>query len=450
MDFRIGKLRITTKADKIVPAKNMLNVLGFSVSWLTQSSLTYVRDGYVGNPDIYTAVNKVARTCAYAPFKVFRVKDKKKHQLYKSWTGANATAESILKAYTIKSLVYEEDNNHPLNSLIDQPNRHQKGREFSENSIGFKLITGERIWHVVKVPGGAREGQPFEIYNLPPQRVAVNGDGTLMGIKDFTLDMGTHPTIPIDEVVFSRYWNPDYDTSGTHLRGLSPWKAGSKLMTISNSGLTRSAAMLQNAGAAGVLYDKAPDMPEGAANALKNKVITEVLEPENANGLVVANGDLGYINFGLKGSEMELQELMKLNRNRIASILNVPPVLLDPESSSYNNIKEAKKELITSACTPELDSLRDDWNTIAALYGDDIYVDYDLSVYPELSADLDKMATIANTAWWTTPNEKRLMMYMDEDTDNPMMNEYFIPSGIQPIGDFNINEVDAALNGGAA
>lgn len=448
MDIRLGKLRITTKADKLVPAKGVLNVLGFSVSWLTQSSLSYVRNGYVGNPDIYTVVNKVAKTAAFAPFKVFKVKNKQKHHLYKAWTGQNATPQSLVRAMSIKSLVYEEMTDHPLNKLIEKPNRHQKGREFTENSIGFKLITGERIWHVIKVPAGQNEGMPFEIYNLPPQHVAIQGDGTLLGIKKFTVQLGAHKDIPPEEVIFSRYWNPDYDSSGTHLRGLSPWKAGTKLMTISNSGLVRSQAMLENAGAAGILFDKDPSMPIEAANALKHKVRTEIMNPLDSNAIGVANGDLGYISFGLKGTEMELQEAMKLTRERICAILNVPPMLVDPDNSSFNNIQEAKKELVTAACTPELDSLRDDWNEVAKLYGDDIYVDYDLSIYPEMQGDMETLVNVANTAWWTTGNEKRLMMYMDEDGNNQMMNEYFIPTGLQPIGDFNINAVDDALNGG--
>jgi phage portal protein BeeE len=145
----------------------------------------------------------------------------------------------------------------------------------------------------------------------------------------------------------------------------------------------------------------------------------------------------------LKGSEMELQAGMKLTTNRIASILNVPPVLLNPENSSYNNLKEAKKELITAACFPELDSLRDDWNAIAQLYkGEDLYVDYDPSVYPELQEDMEKMVRSLKEAWWYTGNERRLKMSEDEDTDNPIMNEYVIPSGMILLSDLGLNDVD--------
>jgi HK97 family phage portal protein len=444
MEIKLGKLHIRFGQKALVPGKTIMNLFGFSVAWLTESSLTYVRNGYVGNPDVYTAVNKVARTASYAPFKVYRIKDKKKHLKYKMWTGQNATAESIQKALQIKSLVYEEDNDHPLNKLIEKPNKWQNSREFTESCIGFKLVTGERMLRVSKLDMGANEGNPFEVYNLPPQCVDVVGNGSMMGIGKFILKLANPIDIDPEEVIFSRYWNPNYDSTGSHLRGLSPWKAGCKLITISNSSLRRMGAMLDNAGAAGIVFNKATEsLTEAQASAIKRQMNTEVLDPENANSIAVANGDMGYINFGLKGSEMELQAGMKLTTNRIASILNVPPVLLNPENSSYNNLKEAKKELITAACFPELDSLRDDWNAIAQLYkGDDLYVDYDPSVYPELQEDMEKMVRSLKEAWWYTGNERRLKMSEDEDTDNPIMNEYVIPSGMILLSDLGLNDVD--------
>lgn len=454
MELKIGKLNISfgKKAASLVPGKTIVNLFGFSVSWLSESSLTYVRNGYSGNPDVYTAVNKVARTASYAPFKVYRIKDKQKHLKYKMWTGQNATAESIQKAFQIKSLAYEEDNDHPLNKLIEKPNQWQNSREFTESCIGFKLVTGERMLRVSILDMGANAGRPYEIYNLPPQCTDVKGDGSMMGVSTFVLMIGAPQNIPAEEMVFSRYWNPNFDSTGGHLRGLSPWKAGCKLITISNSSLRRTGAMLDNAGAAGLIFNKATEQltPEQASQ-IKQRMNNEVLDPENANSIAVANGDMGYINFGLKGSEMELQASMKLTTNRIASILNVPPVLLNPENSSYNNLKEAKKELITAACFPELDSLRDDWNQIAKLYlkdseEADIWVDYDASVYPELQEDLAKLVTICKEAWWLTPNQKRLKMYEDEDTENEMMNKYIIPSGLMLIDDLGLNDVDQALD----
>lgn len=427
-----------------------MNLFGLQVLWQTAEKKDLIDNGYLGNPDIYTVVNKVARTGSYAPFKVYKIKDQKKHRLFKSWTGENATAASILRALQIKDDAYEEMNDHPLNKLIEQPNPWQKGREFSENSIGFKVLTGERFWQVVKLDMGANEGQPFAVYNLPPQFMTVMGDGTLLGIKGYQFELAANKDLKVEEVVFSRYWNPDYSTSGNQLRGLSPFTAGSKLMTRSNSVLSRSVNMLQNAGAAGLLFDKPvagfEGMSEVQAGKLTTKLNTEVLGIDNANTIAVANGDLGYINFGLKGTEMELIELERLTLEKICALVNVPPVLFNTDRSIQNNLQEAKKELIISACCPELDSLRDDWNEIAKLYEDEnIWVDYDLSIYPELQEDLEKLNRINVAAWWRTPNEKRLSEYMDEHED-PMMDKIIIPSGMMLLEDLGLNEVDETLS----
>lgn len=451
--IKIGRLRIgwgkEEKLMKIVPGK-VIRTFGLSVQWVGREIVDLIQEGYCSNPDIYTVINRIARTASNAPFKVYKVKDRKKHQKYKAWTGRDATSISVQNAFRIKELVYEEVSDHPLNKLLEQPNPYQKSREFIENSIGFKLITGERFWHVVKLDAGVNEGKPFALLNLPPQYMIVEGDGSLLGIKGYRLQLGDHRPLTREEIIFSRYWNPDYDTSGLHLRGLSPLKAGSKLTTLSNSGLTRAVAMVDAAGAAGILHEKPTEFSEGMteeqAGKLKYKIHTEALGTENANSIVVANGDLGYINFGMKGSEMELLDMQKLTRERIAVLLNAPPGLFDPDKSGEHNAKEFKKELITSACIPELDSIRDDLNEIAKLYGEDIYIDYDLTVFPELQEDHGELATRLANMPFVTWNEKRLMFCLDEDLENENMNKYIIPSGLMLLDDLGMTEVDKTLN----
>ena len=446
--MKLGRLNITwgKKNQKLIPGRVVMNLFGLQVLWNNAQTIEIVEQGYADNPDIYTVVNRVTRTSAFAPFKVYKIKNQAKHLKYKAWTGENATPESIAMAMRIKSETYEEANEHPMNALLEQPNPQQKCREFTENSVGFKVITGERFWHITT---GAL-GQPIAIYNLPPQHMTVIGDGTLLGVKEFQLMMGSVVTVPKEQVIFSRYWNPVYNTSGSHLRGLSPFKAGRKLMTISNTALSRQQNMLENAGAAGMLFEKPMQGMDGwsqeQAGKIKQMINTELIGTDNANAIGVANGDLGYLNFGIKGTEMELVELSNMNLNRICALLGVPSVLFNNDAATYNNLREAKKELLTAACFPELDSMRDDWNEIAKLYGDDIYIDYDASVYPELMEDMDKVVARAAAAWWTTPNEKRLMMYMDEDADE-LMDKFIVPSGMQLMEDLGMNEVDEELSG---
>lgn len=424
-----------------------INLVGNSVLWHNDNLETYT-DAYLKNAGLYSIIKRIGKTASIAPFKVFRVKDQKKFLKYKHWTGENATPESIMRAFTIKAQVFEEDNEHPLNKLIDRPNDLQRGNEFVENSIGFKLLTGNRFIMLGLLQEGANERKPFNLYNLPPQYMRIIGDKTLFGVAGYELNLGERTKIEKESIIHSRYWTSQFDKSGSHLMGLSPLTPANKNLTRSDAGLERSVAMLQNAGAAGLLYTKGEreTMSAEQAGALKVKVNTEVLGGANAGKVALANGDMGYINFGLTAVEMSILDMEKYSLQQLCNIYQVPYTLFSSDSSTYNNIKEAKKELITMAVVPELASLRDDWNEIAKLYKEsDLYVDYDLSVYPELQEDLEKTANIMLKAYWFTGNEKRLAMSYDEDNSNEMMNKYLVPSGLVQIDDLGMAEIDTDL-----
>lgn len=443
ISFEISRSKqLEQKAIKPTALSTILRMLGFSTNYNEVKI-----DSYSDNAALYSIINRITRTAATAPFKVYRVKDKKKFLKYKAWTGVNATKESLTNAMLIKEQVFEEDNNHELNLLIDKPNEFQRGHEFVANSIGYKLLTGNRYWFINKLENGLNAGKPFSIINLPPQHMSITGDGSLYGIKEYTLMLGQNNKIDKESIIHSKYWNPNVDASGTHLSGLSPLQAAKKNINRIDSGTDRSVNMLDNAGAAGILFDKgAAELSVEHAEAIKHKVNTEILGNENAAKISVANGDLGYINFGLSAVDMAILDMEKLSMQQLCNIYGVPFILFNSDSSSYNNIQEAKKELITMAVVPELASVRDDWNMIATYFkGENIYVDYDISIYPELQEDLEKTYRIMAGAWWATPNEKRLAMNMDEDVSNPLMNEYLIPSGLKKLEDLNV-DLDAEMD----
>jgi HK97 family phage portal protein len=210
--------------------------------------------------------------------------------------------------------------------------------------------------------------------------------------------------------------------------------------------------MLKNAGAAGMVYNKSLAEHGGGwtkeqASETKEKLNKEVLGADNAGKIAVANGDLGYIEFGKNAQELGLLDLEKYSLQQLCNIFNVPYVLLNADNSTYNNIQEAKKELITMAVVPELASLRDDFNAIAAMYKDsNLYVDYDLTVFPELQEDLEKTMRIMKESWWIKPNEKRIAMGMDEDAEEEMMDHYLVPSGITDITNLNPENIERMMD----
>ncbi|HTE27044.1 phage portal protein, partial [Flavitalea sp.] len=206
----------------------------------------YIDKGYADNATLYSVVNRIMRSAALAPFKVYRVKDgqEAKHLKYKAFTGSGATAESLQQAARIKSLTYEEDTSHELNTLIEKPNKYQGGNEFTQLSIGYKLLTGNRLWFKNVLDAGADAGKPIAIYNLPPQCANILAGSVMYDIIAYEFQMVVNARIEPNLIIHSRYPNFTFDGSGSHLWGMAPMQSGRRTLDRSNKAERRAVTLL--------------------------------------------------------------------------------------------------------------------------------------------------------------------------------------------------------------
>jgi len=146
----------------------------------------------------------------------------------------------------------------------------------------------------------------------------------------------------------------------------------------------------------------------------------------------------------LNASDLSLIEQYNGTIKDLCNIYNVPVQLLNnTDSTTYNNMKEAKKALYQNAVIPELNKIRDELNRwLAPQYGDKIYIDFDYSSIPELQEEMDKVVGQMSQAWWITPNEKRAAMSYGMDEENDNLNEYYVPANLLPIGGEIIPEAE--------
>ena len=81
-------------------------------------------------------------------------------------------------------------------------------------------------------------------------------------------------------------------------------------------------------------------------------------------------------------------------------------------------------------------------------FGNEYYVDYDYSIFSEMSEDISKMVEAALKSYWITPNEKRELTNSDKDT-NPLMDKYYFPTGLISLDDLNtqVDMVDEEMLG---
>ena len=230
----------------------------------------------------------------------------------------------------------------------------------------------------------------------------------------------------------------------SHLYGQSPLKAGLRSLQTNNEATETGVKYLQNQTARGVLMSDEGDINEMQAKQLKQKFKQQYRGSNNAGDIIITPKKLSWVNFGLNASDLSLIEQYNASIKDLCNIYNVPSVLLNnTESSTYNNVKEAKKSLYQNAVLPEMLKIRDELNRwLMPQFGEKLKLDFDFTAVPELQEETEKIVNQMSSAWWLTPNEKRIATGYGVDEENGMMNTYYVPSNLLPIesSEIEVNE----------
>lgn len=410
----------------------------------------FVQD-YDNNSEVYSIVKRISKTISTVPFYVYSIKDSKQLNKYKSMMQNATSGSDIAKAELVRVKAIDEIADSPLNKLLETPNPYQSFSELLENMVGYKLITGNSyVW-----ANRLANGKVAELVVLPSQYIAIISDGTINGVEGYSFTLVGWDTLDAKDVIHLKYFNPYFSTNGQQLYGLSPLQAAYRTVQRSNDAKDTSVGMLQNQGPKGILYaDESNDFGPEQAGKLKedfyNQYGTKNKIIQNAGQILIAGAKLGWVNMGMSPVDLQLLESEKITLRELCNVYGVNSALFnDPDNKTYNNMKEAKKEMLTQVVLPELVLIRDALNRFfASEMGRDLYIDFDITVFPELQEDMKELSGILSQSWWITPNEKRQAMRYDTVQEDSM-NEIYIPAGYLPIAELTMmqNPRDAQQQG---
>lgn len=428
------KAALPAKQDSALPFQFFWTGAGFTM--IPANTMQYIRDGYEGNSAVYSVVNALMQKFASVPFYAYKIKSKQGLKQYKAMTkdGYNNAA------FRVKSNALEDvPDNDPVAMLLAKPNGMQTDNEFRQMLLCFLKITGG-------VPIFANMGQTktkLQSLNvLPSQWVTITPDPTLMDIEKvwFNPYGGLMNEIPSEQVYFIRYVNPDYQVTGSHLYGLSPLKAGLVDMQAGNEATTQMAKMYQNGGARGVLVPK-QILTETQVSGLRNSIDTWITGSDNRGKIGGVSAPLDFHNIGLDAVDMALINGKQKTDERICNLYNYPPELLSGDKK-FNNYNEAVKYVVTNSLYSDFVAYRDFWNcwVLPMMKAEGYFVDFDISVLPEMQEDFAKMTDQAVklvSNGLINRNEGRLMLKFDESTA-PGMNDFYI--GSVPLAEMDLPE----------
>ena len=418
------------------------NYLGQSVIWNPDNDDTYINKGYRYNSTIYSIINLITKTAATIPFNVYEVKNENELKRYKSMTSGLANGTALHKAEILRKHALEELQDTELHQLLERPNPAQSYNSWIQEIIAFGKLTGNRYIYGISPESGPNQSKFQELYVLPSQSVEINSNGIFEPVASYTLDYNGQYKMEAADICHIKDFNPYYDGTGSHLYGMSPLKAGLRSMDANNEALTTGVKYLQNQTARGVLMSEEGDLNETQARQLKDKFRQQYQGSNNAGDVIITPKKLSWVNFGLNASDLSLIEQYNASIKDLCNVFSVPVVLLNnTESSTYNNVVEAKKSLYQNAVIPELNKIKDELNRwLVPAYGEKLYIDFDYTNISELQEEMDKVVDQMSKAWWITPNEKRQAMTYGVDSDNEKMNDYYIPTNVVSLTDDDIIE----------
>jgi hypothetical protein len=273
--------------------------------------------------------------------------------------------------------------------------------------------------------------------------------GLMQPVKEYALQYNGTYKIPAEVICHIKDFNPYYDGSGSNLYGQSPLRAGLRSMTTNNEAVETGVKYLQNQTARGILTTQEEDgISEMQAQQLKDKFRKAHQGSSNAGDILISPKKMSWVNFGLSASDLSLIEQYNASIKDLANIFNVPVQLLNnTDSSSYNNMKEAKKALYQNAVIPHLVKVRDELNRwLVPKYGERLCIDFDFSAISELQEESEKVVSQMAQSWWLTPNEKREAMNYGKVEELSAMDDIYAPVNIMPLGGSDLVLDDKPMN----
>lgn len=386
----------------------------------------YVEDGYLGNSDVYAIVTFLARKAGSIPWYVYKMKPGEKSRTslerYKQLSKGIMNKGAFERAMIERKNAYEENmvTSTPLAKLLERPNPMQAQDQFFQNLFGYRILSGEG--NIYGNDGAIPNGRFVELNVLPTQFLEIYPDPKdLYGLLGYKLMVGQGINLPKDQVCHWRSWNPDFnDVTRSHLRGVSPLRSAWKLLRMSNNAADASAKMTYNGGAKGALVpevvnNNVPQMTPEQASTIQRAINERLNGTDNKGSVGILQYPYNYLNFGLSSVDMELVKTMQLSLHQWCRVFGLPIVLFDTDTSSYNNYTNAMRDLITNTIVPLCCELRDELNAwLVPRFGENVYIDFDISALPELQKDMESMVKQLQSADWLTYDEKRVAMGYEE------------------------------------
>jgi len=456
MAFNLSRLR-TSLALAIVPKQGLTEALNnvFNEAFFAYvgAGLTkydwrghdYIQKGYNENSDVFSVVSQISKKFASVPGILNEVNDRKSlkslEKLYvKSLHPQELANKRLLETKAL--------NNEEIEEPFDRPNWYQSETEYKELWETFMLLTGNAYQWMLRIKDGPNAGKPMARFILPSQfmQIVLKDDAkseTLSNpISHYILTFGSsYIKFEADDVIHSKYPNPNYDLNGSQLYGQSPLRSVLIDMQIQNLTKDNSAKVMKSGGSFGFIHAKDGQTPltEAQATELKSRLVEMQASEQSLGRIAGASAPLGFTQISVDTDKLQPFDYLKSSQKAICNALGWSDLLLNNDAK-YDNLQAIWKIVISNRISPDLkiyeDALNDRYYPLFKDLGE-VHLTFDISELPEMQPDMKTMVdwlSVALDNAAISPREFRIALRYS-DIDTPEMNQHFLKSGLTPIED---------------
>lgn len=318
--------------------------------------------------------------------------------------------------------------NHPIQTLIEKPNKLYSQAEFIKRAIAFYYIGGDAPIVKMTVRGNIAK----ELYTYRPDKTTMELTGNIdMPYANIRYEGQQAQDIKPEQFMLWKNFNPldEFDGLGRGMPVVKPiLKNGDLLQAM----VDWNVSLMQNGGQVSGVISTAPgeSLTKTQYERAKTQLNNEYGGTKNVGKWMLLEGGATASQMGTNPKDMDWNNGKEGTMKDICIGIGVDPLIVGfNESASYNNKNEAEKGLYTKTVIPLMQNLAGQLGTFLGLQ-DGEFFDIDYSHIPVLQEDIKEL------------NDK---------LDNPdiTINEKRQARGYEPVkgGDVVINGSYAIMDG---
>jgi HK97 family phage portal protein len=375
----------------------------------------YVKEGYEGNPDLFSIVIRLAGMFADIPQKLVEIQA----------DGSEIDAQDPA-----------------IDALMKRPNYYQTYSEFKIAWAVFRYITGNAITYAPRYTAGLNIGKLTQdgLLMMPSQDITIKSRGWKQPIGYYTLDQNETYKIDAADVWHERFAPTLRYTDGQNFMGMSPVKAAANLINAQNAGYNITAKTYTNMHPPSIIWKEGPSdqSPIEQEAKFRERYKTKYSGINNFTTPIFTMGKVGITKIGFENlRELQIIEMSEHGLRIFCNLLQVPSELFgDPKASTYNNKLLAEKAIYRHRIMPDQTSYCEGLTEIVRAYNPNFKIIPDYSNVEALQEDKVIKSTWVSKEYndGIITGDEYLILMGQEPTGLPEMQIRYITMNRVPLG----------------